>query len=96
MLSHIPSSKPWFFEMVKVALKLRCCEYAILKGLFLGAQKLESHILYSEEMKSGLAPTSVSDEALSLHIHKSSSFLKFWFLFSKIRPVMTAPVSGVD
>lgn len=95
MLSDIPGSKPWSFEMVKIALKLRCCEY-ILKGSFLGAQKLESHILYSEEMKSGLAPTSASDEALSLHIHKSSSFPRFWFLFSKIRPVMTAPVSGMD
>ena len=70
MLSDIPGSKPWSFEMVKIALKLRCCEYDILKGLFLGAQELESHSLYSEEMKSGLAPTSASDEDLSLQIHK--------------------------
>lgn len=70
VLSDIPSSKPWSFEMIKIVLKLRCCEYDILKGSFLGAQKLESRILYSEEMKSGLAPTSASDEALSLQIHK--------------------------
>lgn len=70
MLSDIPGSKPWSFEMVKIVLKFRCCEYDISKGSFLGAQKLESHILYSEEMKSGLAPTSASDESLSLQIHK--------------------------
>lgn len=86
MLSDIPGSKPWSFEMVKIALMLRCCEYDVLKGSFLEAQKLGSHILYSEEMKSGLALPLLLTR---LCLYKSTKSL------SLPRPVMTVPVSEV-
>lgn len=85
VLSHGP---------LKISPKFSCCEYDIVKGPFLGTQKLDSlsYIL----MKWNLAlPLPLLLTRLCIHKFTNSlSFPRFGLLFTKMRPVVTVPVPG--